>query len=108
MAGAGGRHWLIRFYRPAQVKDDHGTRVPGEPELIARAYARVTYGSGQERREAAQQQAEQTATFDCLWTDSKDVLVTDTLRFDGADWDIGNRALVGLNREIHFTATRTA
>jgi head-tail adaptor len=107
--GAGDRNRLITFIRPVATQNGYGEDIGGEPATIVRARARVTYGSGQERREAAAQQASQTATFEVLWTPSLDgVLMTDRIAFDDADWNITSRALVGLNREIHFTAVRLA
>jgi head-tail adaptor len=107
--GAGDRNRLITFIRPVATQNDYGEEIEGAPATIVRARARVTYGSGQERREAAAQQASQSATFEVLWTPVLDgVQMTDRIQFDGADWNITNRALVGLNREIHFTGVRAA
>jgi hypothetical protein len=106
---AGERNRLVSFMRPVTTTDDHGGEVDGEPTRICRAWVKVLYGTGQERREAAQERAEQAATFMCNWSPPLALIVTtDYIAFDAADWDITNRALVGLSDEIHFTAVRAA
>lgn len=107
MIDAGQRDKLIRFVRPVTTTNDHGDQEEGVPNYIAEAWARVRYGTGQERREAAQRQATVTATFECNWTPTlAAVIETDKISFDSATWDIASRALVGQNSEIHFTAIR--
>lgn len=107
MIDAGHRDKLVTFYRPVTTTDDHGGEVPGIPSQLAQAWVRVRYGTGQERREAAQQRASIAATFECNWTPSlASVVETDTISFDGGTWDITGKALVGHNSEIHFTAIR--
>jgi len=105
---AGGRHTLVTFERGTATTDDYGgeTLTWGQ---VAQAWARVTYGTGAERRQAAQEQAEQAATIMALWTPTlAAVAVKDRITFNGASWDITSVAPIGLNTEIHFTATRSA
>lgn len=107
MIDAGLRDKLVTFVRPAVTTDDHGGEIEGTPNEIAQAWARVRYGTGAERRDAAQKQGSIAATFECNWTPLlATVNDTDKISFDGALWDIRPRALVGQNSEIHFTAVR--
>ncbi len=106
---AGERNRRATFTRAVTVTDDHGGETEGTPSHIAGAWVRILYGTGQERREAAQERAQQTATFLANWTPPlATVAATDRISSDGSDWDITNIALVGMNDEIHFTAIRTA
>jgi head-tail adaptor len=103
----GKRDRLVTFERATVTTDDHGGETLTWAELV-QAWARVRYGTGQERREAAQERSDQVASFECIWTPTlATVAVTDRISFGGA-WDITSAALVGLNREIHFTAVRSA
>jgi len=103
---AGQRDKLITFLRPTFTTDEYGGQVPGLPSQIAQARAKVLYGTGQERREAAQTRASITATFLCNWTPLLATVVeTDQISF-GEAWDVRSCALVGHNDEIHFTAIR--
>ena len=107
MIPAGQRDRLIVFERGSATGDAYGGETPAWAEL-ARAYARVRYGTGQERREAAQEAATQAATFECNWTAAlAGVRVSDRVQFDGP-WDITSVAPIRLNDEIHFTAVRAA
>lgn len=104
---AGERNRRIDFVRLDTATDDYGGEIESAPDQVAGVFAKVMFGTGQERREAAQEAGSQAATFIVLWTPKLDAVgVTDRIRFDGADWDITNIAPVGLNRELHFTATR--
>lgn len=105
---AGTRNRRITFLRPDTNTDVYGGEIeaPG-PDQLASEFAKVLFGTGQERREAAQETADQAATFICVWSPKLDaVKITDRIGFDAAEWDITNIAPVGLNRELHFTGTR--
>lgn len=105
---AGDRNKLIFFVRPVTTTNDYNEPVEGSPATLARALARVRFGTGQERREAAQEAASMAATFECLLTPTlAGVLLTDRITFDGATWDITSRAPINRD-EIHFTAVRAA
>lgn len=104
---AGKRNRLVSFERGAVSTNDYGEEVKAWGQTVE-AWARVRYGTGQERREAAQERASVVITAECDWTPTlAGVTETDRIQFDGAAWDIVGRALVGLNREIHFTAVRS-
>lgn len=71
--------------------------------------AKILFGTGQERREAAQEAAQQPITAIVKWTPTlAAVLPTDRMQALGAVWDITSIALAGLNDEIHFTAVRSS
>jgi hypothetical protein len=49
--------------------------------------------------------AAETATFECDWNPTlAAVKVTDRILVFDMAWDISNRAVIGGNREVHFTA----
>lgn len=103
----GKRDSLITFQRGTVTVDDYGGETTSWAELT-QAWARVKYGTGQERREAAQEQAVQAATFECDYNPTlATVLMTDNIQFDGDNWDILSKAPLG-HREIHFAAIRAS
>lgn len=97
----------ITFETRTTATDDFG----GEMEAFGApftAWAKVTFGTGQERRAAAQEQGSQAATFQVRrWSQTDTVTVRDRIVFDGARWDIESRAAIGRDR-LDFTATRAA
>lgn len=102
---AGPRAFLITIERATVTTDDYGDEIEVWASH-AQAWARVRYGSGQERREAAQEAAVQTATFECDWSPTLEtVTARDRVQFGGA-WDITSAITTGLNRERHITAVR--
>lgn len=105
---SGMRDKLITITRGAAVvTDDYGGET-STPNTYAQAWAEMLNGTGQERREAAQEQAAKTATFICGWTPTLDgLLTTDSLVYRGT-WDITDVSIVGHNSEVHLTATRSA
>lgn len=106
---AGARFNLISFYRDGAPVDDGYTTTLGEPTEIGRAYAEVRFGTGQERREAAQESASVPATFVMLDNPITRSLTTrDKIRFQATDWDISS-SIPGVERgEWQVTATRAA
>lgn len=103
----GQRDSLVTFQRGTPTEDEHGGQTMSWATLTT-AWARVRYGTGQERREAAQERASQAATFECEWSVTLSaVLVTDRISFDGDTWDIVSKAPLG-HKEIHFAAVRSA
>lgn len=104
----GKRESLVTFERRQVLgTDDTGGEIVVWDELV-QAWARVNYGTGIERREAAQEKAVQAATFECEWNPTLDgVEPTDRISFGGDYWDIISRAPLG-HREIHFSALRAA
>ena len=104
---AGKRDQLITFYRGTVAStNDYGESVEGAPSPYATAWAQVRRGTGQERREASQEQGEQSATFVTDWNPTLEAVeVTDRITYRGDSWDIVDCA-PDANREIQFTATR--
>jgi SPP1 family predicted phage head-tail adaptor len=103
----GKRDSLITFERASVAADDYGGE---EAEWVEHttAWARIKYGTGQERREAAQERMSQAATFECEWSPTLAAIrTTDRINFDGDTWDIISKAPLG-HREIHFAAVRSA
>lgn len=104
---AGKRDQLIVIQRGTPVSDDYGGEVMTWAEY-ARAWAQIRRGTGEERRQASQETAEQAATFVCDWNPTlAAVTVNDRIQYLSDDWDITDAAPMG-TREIHFTATRSA
>lgn len=107
MTPAGERNRLIIFQRLATTTNDYNETIEGEPVTIATARAKVMFGTGQERRAAAQEEASQAATFIVPWTPTlAGLLTTDRISGLGGLWNIKSVVPVGLNREIHVTAVR--
>lgn len=104
MTDPGQRPHLVTIQRATVSTDDHG----GEQRTwhaITTAWARLRYGTGQERREAAQEAASQAVTFECDWTPTlAAVLMTDRILLFDTAWDLTSKAVIGANREVHFTA----
>lgn len=107
MIDAGKRDQLITIQRGTPTTDDYG----GETKTwatYAQAWAQVRRGSGQERRQVAQEQGSQSATFICDWNPTlAEVEITDRIQYLSDDWDIVDVAPME-TKEIHFTATRSA
>ncbi len=105
---AGQRDKAIVFERGAATRG--GLGQPGEKVWTAigpSRLAKVLYGSGAERRQAAAEGAVQAATFRVL-ADSltRTVVATDRISFDGLAWDVTGIAPIGgpVAYEIEFTA----
>lgn len=104
---AGKRIHRITIQRATTTTDDYGDEVPTWGNH-ADAFAEVLFGSGQERREAAQEQASQVATFIMPWTPKIGaVTVRDHILAMGGTWDITSSVTIGLNKEQHVTAVRS-
>lgn len=105
MTDPGQRTCLVVIQRQGAGTHDGYTNRPGAWAEYARAWARVRYGTAAERREAAQERASRTATFECDWTPTlAAVRSTDRLVVLGAAWDISDAAVIGANGEVHITA----
>lgn len=110
---AGERTTLASFQRGTPVEDDYTSEASIDWDTLTldvSVVAKVLYGSGAERRQAAQESADQAATVLVNWTPTlASVVPKDRVTFDGADWDIiAPPARVGLNDELHFTVKRKA
>lgn len=105
MTTAGRRNRLISIERAGAATDDGYTRQPGAYAELTKAWAEVLFGTGQERREAAQESAAQTATFIILANPTTRTLTpVDRINWQGI-WDITSAIPVGM-AEIHLTAAR--
>lgn len=103
MTGPGDRPHLVIIQRAVSVEDDHGGETRTWHELT-RGWARIRYGTSQERREAAQENATQAATFEFDWTPTlAAVLPTDRGYVFDTVWDISSAVTIGGNREVHIT-----
>ena len=109
MSGRGGFNRKVVFQRfTSTTDDDYGGEVQVWEEY-ATVFARVVHGSGQERREAAQETASVKATFYVL-RNMKTAGLTplDRIVWDG-DWDIISAVpSVQFNKEMEITAVRAA
>lgn len=106
---AGRRNHPITIERKTITLSDTGSETESWPSVVGQM-AEVIFGSGNERREAAQKQASQTATFIVLDTPvTRAVVPMDRIQFDGAAWDITSAAQ---SRRYHrmreLTALRAA
>ncbi|KQM88652.1 hypothetical protein ASE67_02615 [Sphingomonas sp. Leaf23] len=104
---AGPRDRRISIERRTVTSDDYGGEVETWTQIV-QPWAKITYGTGQERRVAAQESATLTATFR-IREDSIAATITplDRILFDGATWDIASS--VPYRREARdLTATRQA
>lgn len=104
---AGGRNRKIVIERATAVDGDFGEPVQTWATYTS-PFAEVVFGSGAERRDAAQESASAPATFRVLSTALTDaVTVKDRIVFDGSNWDIlGNVPSLALNRHREITARR--
>jgi head-tail adaptor len=101
----GQKPHLVSIQQAVAATDDYG----GETltwHTSATAWAEVLYGTGQERREAAQENASQTATFIFDWGPTTTAAIRPTWRLYCFDtvWDVASAVVVGANREVHVTA----
>jgi hypothetical protein len=113
MIPAGERTTPVTFQRGTPVSDDYSSEASinwNNLSLEAEVMAKVLYGTGSERREAAQKAATQPATVMVNWTPTlAGITAKDRAVFDGFPWDITSPpARVGLNDELHFTVVRAA
>lgn len=107
MNDPGLRDSLVTFERGTPSTDNYGGETMTWATLTT-AYARIRYGDGQERREAAQERATQAATFECDWNATlAGVQVNDRISFESEAWDIINKAPLS-HHEIHFAAIRSS
>jgi len=106
---AGPRDKLIQFQRDiGTTKDSHGARVKSWANYT-RAYAAVSFGTGEERREAAQHVATGPATFTVPANPATRALTpADRIAgFLGTDWEISSAVPSG-SADMAITATRLA
>lgn len=105
MTDPGQRDHLVLIQRAISSSDDYGGETKTWHEL-ARGYARVRYGTSEERRQAAQENAAQVATFEFDWNPTvAGTRPTDRLYVFGTVWDVASAVIVGHQKEVHITAT---
>lgn len=103
---SGQRDRLITVQAPTTTTDDYGGVVQTWAD-VQETFARVTFGTAQEKRQAAQDSALQTATFEVLPTAALlAVPLTARIVFDGSDWNITEKAPLD-RQSLRFTATRS-
>ncbi|MGZ8286136.1 MAG: phage head closure protein [Allosphingosinicella sp.] len=110
---AGELNRRILFERNTQGRDSAGNQEDSWA-VLGRAWAKVMYGTGQERREAAQESATTPATFRVRRSAvTLSLTAADRLRFDPAGgapddaplWDIAGAVPFG-NDGVDITAVR--
>jgi head-tail adaptor len=85
---AGRRDQLITLQSYTATQDDYGEEVQTWAPL-GTEWARVIYGRGAERRQAAQEQASQVATFEMVSNSrTRALLPRDRIVHLGYEWDI--------------------
>ena len=99
----------VTFERGTSATDSYG----GESLIwttLAVTWANVSYGTAQERRQAAQEKFIQAVTVVVRWTAIlATVTAKDRFSFDGSAWDIDSPpAVIQTNKELHFTARRSS
>lgn len=103
---AGELNRRVTILRGGPDVDDGYTTKPGGFAPLATVRARVTYGTGVERRAAAQEQASAPATVRVRKSSvTATVTPQDRLLLDGVEWDISS-AVPFENVAIDITATR--
>ncbi len=99
----------IIIERAGTPTDDGYTTTPGEWAEWCQEYAAIYYGTGTEQRQAAQEQAAQSASFEVLSNDkTRAVSVGDRIVYAGGNWDITAHNDLGLNDGVRITAVRAA
>lgn len=99
----------LRIERTGEPIDDGYNTVPGEWALLCNAWCDVFYGTGTEQRQAAQEGASQSASFEVLSNvKTRTVSVADRIVFDGANWDISANIEIERGAGRRITAVRAA
>lgn len=105
---AGQRNRRVVFQRKIITEDPFGGEVTTWTDY-ASVWAQVIWGTGAERREAAQLSASQPASFRVIANDKTLTLsVTDRISFAGGLWNITSIVPLGLNEAVEVTAIRAA
>lgn len=103
MTRIGRRDTLIAFEAKTVTNNDHNEEIETWAEAF-REWARVIWGGGSERRQAAVEQGQQTATFvvpDNART--RALTIANRITRGGEAWDITGIA-DGIPGELEFTA----
>ncbi len=107
MTSAGRRDSLITLQRFTATQDEYGEEIQTWADR-GKEWAAVYLGRGDERRQAAQEQAVQAATFNMLSNGlTRGAKVEDRIVWDGSNWDVVSIAPDAPKRgEIEMTAKR--
>jgi head-tail adaptor len=82
------RDRYVMFQRKTVVIDDYGGEIATWADF-AGEWVGISFGTGQERREAAQEAGSAPATFYALRNSlTASLSVTDRISYDGSFWDI--------------------
>ena len=107
----------IAIQRPGPPADDGYTTIPGAWATWCMEYAAIYYGTGTEQRQAAQEQASQSASFEVLSNaKTRAVSVGDRVCYPVTDpdpakwpaWDITAHNDLGFHDGVRITAVRAA
>lgn len=105
MRQAGERPHFVTIQRQGTPTDDGYNPIPGVWHDVATGYARIRYGTGQERREAAQENASIAATLEFDWSPTLAATrPTDRMLVFDTAWDVASAVTIGANEEVHITA----
>lgn len=108
MPSASERKFGIEFIAAATSTNEYNETLEdwNNPSPLATCRAKVRFGTAQEKREAAQESAAQTASFECVRSSTLDAVpMTARIDFDGSQWDITERAPLD-RKAIRFTGVR--
>lgn len=106
MTPAGKRDRRIIFERYTATQADSGEEVQTWTQIGNSQKAKVYFGRGDERREAAREEGGQSANFNCHACETtRQVLIRDRIVMGAENWDVVGISPIG-RREIEFTATR--
>ena len=106
MTPAGKRDKRVIFQRYTVTQDEHGEEIQTWTQQGKPQKAKVYYGNGAERREAAREEGSQSANFNCHASETTNaILIRDRIVMNGENWDIVGISPI-VRREIEFTATR--
>ena len=107
---ASGRTVRVLFQLGNPTRDEYNEPVGSwdAPTELGAALAKVFRGRGSERREAAMEQGQQTATFQVPATNrTRSVTLQDRIFAEQSAWDIEDIAIDTPKRgSVEFTATR--
>jgi head-tail adaptor len=98
----------ITIERATTTRDEMNAPVEVWGEYIKR-WASISFGTGQERRQAAQESGSQAATFRMPSDNqTRTLTIRDRIQFMDAAWDITSVVPFGSNEGVDVTAVRAA
>lgn len=104
MTSSGEFNRLVTFERPIARQSEMGREPAQDWDELGRAWARVLFGTGAERRAAGLEQATQAATIRVRSTSmTRLVQATDRAWVEGGAWNVTGTAPIGVNDEIEIT-----